>query len=469
MAIFPGRIKMAKSEKNTVKKENVSVAALTSLGCAKNFVETEIAAASFLQEGIGLAAEGEENIRYINTCAFLKSARQEAAQHIREAGEWKKQKKGRLICVGGCLVAHTPIEELKKEFPFVDLFIGIDDTSSSGKLLKELLKKGGTGKEPSTTKEFIYECNTPRLQLTAPHYAYLKISDGCDNCCTYCLIPSIRGKLRSRKPESIIQEAKNLIDSGVKELIIIAQDTSAYGKDLAGKSLLPELLLELDKIGGDHLLRLMYLHPAGVTDELIHVLKNMKHLVKCLEMPIQHIDGDVLKNMNRKIFEKETEEVLKKLKKASFALRTTFMTGFPGETEEAFGKLLSLVKKFKFQRLGVFAYSPEKGTPGAKMPGRPSAKTGEERRKIILEEQAKISEKYNKALLGKMVEMIIDAPEVENVWVGRTIIDAPDIDNLVYVESFDAVLTPGMRVKCLVKQVSMYDILAEYTPAKKKK
>lgn len=460
---------MTKADKKTGKTEKISIAALTSLGCAKNFVETEIAAASFLQEGIGLTAEGKENIRYINTCAFLKSAREEASSHIREAEEWKKKKKGRMICVGGCLVAHTPVEELKKEFPLVDLFIGIDDTSSTGKILKEYIDKGGSGKTPVTTKDFIYECDTPRLQLTSSHYAYLKISDGCDNCCTYCLIPSIRGKLRSRKLESVVQEAENLISSGVKELIVIAQDTSAYGKDLTGKSLLPELMTELDKLEGDHLIRLMYLHPAGVTDELIAVLSEMKHLVKCLEMPIQHIDDGVLRNMNRKIFEEDTKNVLRKLKKAGFALRTTFMTGFPGETEEAFRKVMELVQEIKFQRLGVFAYSPEKGTPGAKMPGKPSAKLGEARRKAILEVQSGISEKYNKALLGKKVEVIIDAPEVENVWVGRTIIDAPDIDNLVYVESFDAELHPGMRVKCLVKQVSEYDILAEYTPAKKKK
>lgn len=462
---------MAKTEKKSVKKEkNSTIASLTSLGCAKNFVETEIAAASFLQEGIGLAAEGMENIRYINTCAFLKSARKEAAQHILAAGEWKKQKKGRMICVGGCLVAHTPIEELKKEFPFVDLFIGIDETAATGRILKKYMEKN-SGKDflPAKTKNFIYEHDTPRLQLTAAHYAYLKISDGCDNNCTYCLIPSIRGKLRSRKMESILQEAKNLLSSGVKELIIIAQDTSAYGKDLAGKSLLPELLLQLDKFEGDHLLRLMYLHPAGVTDELISVLKKMKHLVQCLEMPIQHIDDTVLKNMNRKIFEEDTKNVLLKLKKAGFALRTTFMTGFPGETEEAFHKVMELVREIQFQRLGVFAYSPEKGTFGAKMPGRPSAKTGEARRKAILEVQSKISEKYNKVLLGKKVEVIIDAPEAENVWVGRTVIDAPDIDNLVYVESFDAELVPGMRVKCLVKQISEYDILAEYIPVKNKK
>ena len=302
---------MTKADKKTGKTEKISIAALTSLGCAKNFVETEIAAASFLQEGIGLTAEGKENIRYINTCAFLKSAREEASSHIREAEEWKKKKKGRMICVGGCLVAHTPVEELKKEFPLVDLFIGIDDTSSTGKILKEYIDKGGSGKTPVTTKDFIYECDTPRLQLTSSHYAYLKISDGCDNCCTYCLIPSIRGKLRSRKLESIVQEAKNLISSGVKELIVIAQDTSAYGKDITGKSLLPELMTELDKLEGDHLIRLMYLHPAGVTDELIAVLSKMKHLVRCLEMPIQHIDDGVLRNMNRKIFEDDTKTVLR--------------------------------------------------------------------------------------------------------------------------------------------------------------
>ncbi|MBO4304994.1 MAG: 30S ribosomal protein S12 methylthiotransferase RimO [Lentisphaeria bacterium] len=442
------------------------MASLTSLGCAKNFVETEHAAASLLQAGFGLAAEeGSENIRYINTCAFLKSAREEAFAHIREAEEWKKRKKGRFVCVGGCLVAHMGAAELKEKFPLVDLFVGIDDTASTGVLLKKVMEKGANMPEISGTRNFVCSHDTPRLQLTPSHYAYLKISDGCDNRCNYCLIPSIRGRLRSRKAEEIVEEAENLLSSGVKELIVIAQDTSAYGKDLAGKSLLPDLLKKLDGLKGEYLLRLMYLHPAGITDELIMTMKKMKHLVNCLEMPIQHIDDTVLKNMGRKIFEKETRNVLDTLKKNGFALRTTLMTGFPGETQEAFEKLLAFVKEFEFRRLGVFAYSPEKGTPGAKMPSRPSSREGQARRKALLEAQGVLSEKFNRTLLGKETEVIVDFPDGEGSYLGRTIIDAPDIDNLVHIESSGTVLSPGMRIKCLVEKVSKYDLFVRYVPA----
>ena len=430
---------------------------LTSLGCPKNFVDTEIVAGSFLASGKGaIVPEGEENIRFINTCSFLASARDEADENIREALKWKKKKKGRKVIVGGCLVSLLGQEKLEKLYPAVDLFLGLDEVEMAPHLLEK-----ARDHKALTTGKFIGDEKSPRLPLTPSHYAYLKIADGCDNCCAYCLIPAIRGSLRSRSMDSILKEAGNLLSSGVKELIVIAQDTSAYGRDRTDGASLTKLLPELDAFPGDYRIRLMYLHPAGITDELVHCMKKMRHLIPFLEMPLQHIAENVLQNMGRKIFEEETRKRVALLRENGFEIRTTFLVGFPGESEEDFKTLLTYVKEMQFTRMGVFAYSPEKGPRAYDMEGRIPEKTAEKRRDLLLKEQNRISLARNKKLVGKHIPVWIDFPgDEEGLYVARTNEDAPDIDGLVYLLS-ERELFPGEKVIVKVTGADAYDLTAE--------
>ena len=430
---------------------------LTSLGCPKNFVDTEIVAGSFLASGKGqIVPEGKENIRFINTCSFLASAREEAFANIEEALCWKKKKKGRKVIVGGCLVSLLGQELLEKKYPAVDLFLGLDEVEMAPSLLEN-----AQNHKALTTGKFIGDDRSPRLPLTPPHYAYLKIADGCDNCCAYCLIPTIRGSLRSRSMDSILKEAGNLLSSGVKELIVIAQDTSGYGRDREDGASLAALLPKLDAFPGDYRIRLMYLHPAGITEELVKVMKKTRHLIPFLEMPLQHIAENVLRKMGRKIFEEETKKRVALLRENGFEIRTTFLVGFPGETQADFDALLSYVKEMQFTRLGVFAFSPEEGTRAFEMEGAVPEEVAEERRNILLEEQEKISLKRNENLVGKEIPVWIDFPgDEEGLYVGRTNEDAPEIDGLVYLIS-ERELLPGEKVMVKVTACDAYDLTAE--------
>ena len=430
---------------------------ITSLGCAKNFVDTELATASFLCSGFGLTdSEADADIQFINTCAFLKAARDEASGQIRALRAWKAAGKNRKIIVAGCFVEWADSKELAK-YPYVDAWMRIDQIADAGKIALGLTGCAPEPACPTGRPAYLYSHETPRVQLTPGHYAYVKIADGCDNCCAYCLIPSIRGSLRSRTIESVAEEVRSLIRNGVFEIILIAQDSGAFGRDRGGKSELPQLLKKLDRLSGSYRLRLMYLHPASVSEELLKTLKTMKHLIRCIEMPIQHIADGVLRKMGRKAFGARTREVVRSVMAHGYAVRTTLMTGFPGETRADFEELLGYVRETGFARLGVFAYSREPGTRAAAMPDQVSGRTGRARAEKLLSVQREISLRHNEALIGTEQTVIIDAVRGRGKADGRTLLDAPDIDNVVHVR-YRGSLKPGDVIAVRVERAEEYEL-----------
>ncbi len=445
---------MGKKQVKTVMVE------ITSLGCAKNMVDTEAAAASLMLHGFGLTPEEKEaDIKFINSCAFLASARAELEEHLHQAAIWKKRKAAaRKIVVGGCITAWDKDGSFRKAHPEVDLWTSVKSAAELGTALEDLLSGNiAPGTFCNTEKELDH--TVPRLQLTPPHYAHLRVSDGCDNRCTYCKIPDIRGPLKSRTPDDVLAEAVNLLSNGVKELIVIAQDTAAFGRDLTGKPQLAELLDELDKLDGDFLIRLMYLHPASVNAELIAAMSRCKHLIRCIEMPLQHISDHILLAMHRKAGGAATRDTVKKLQAAGFAIRTTFMVGFPGETENDFAELLAFVKETKFTRLGVFTFSAESGVPAAALPDPVPEAVAEKRMDILMKAQAEISLNTNLSLVGKTVDVILDAVFPGGKGYGRMFTDAPEIDNSVLIRGLNLRKhAEGDFVRMLVESATEYEI-----------
>lgn len=440
---------------------------IVSLGCPKNFVDTEIAAGSLLCRGLGITGdEDEADIMLINTCAFIDTARKESTDVIKGAVRWKKRRDGRKIVVAGCLVQWKNADSVREKFPEVDLWTGIDSVERMGDIL------AGLGSEsvpaPSAEPCYIYNEKTSRVLLTPGHYAYIKIADGCDNRCAYCSIPDIRGPLRSRTERSVLTEAQSLIDNGTKELIIIAQDTTAFRRDKGEKDAAARLIRKLDKLKGDYLFRLMYLHPASVTDAVIGALADAEHLARCVEMPIQHISDRILLAMGRKVGEAATREAVRKVREtAHCAIRTTFMTGFPGETVEDFETLLRYVREQKFARLGAFYYSPEEGTPAASFRNPVPRKLAIERYERIMQAQNEISLAANKALIGREVDVIIDSAEGRGKALGRTEFDAPQIDNQIVLKKVPADAAPGTFARAVVRSAKAYDITADITALRK--
>ena len=439
---------------------------LVSLGCPKNTVDTGVAAGALLVDGFGLTADDEEaDVMWINTCAFLLSARKEAMSEIRRACAWKKRRAGRLVVVAGCLPQWDKDGAVRAKYPEVDAWEGIDRPAEIGAVLKRLVSdKPLPANRKAGTCSWIYDETTPRLPVESGHFAYLKIADGCCNCCTYCLIPSIRGALRSRTVESVVAEAKSLLGIGYRELILIAQDTGAFGRDRKGVSELPDLLAALDKLPGDFRIRLMYVHPASVDDAMLKAFRKCRRLIPHIEMPVQHVSDSVMAAMNRHITSERQAEVIRKLRQAGFTIRTTLMTGFPGETEADFQLLLDAVKSRAFSRIGVFAYSPEDGTPAAAMKGRVPAKTAAARAATIAAEQEKISREANAALAGQTVEVILDEDAGRGRWRGRMLMDAPDIDQTVHVSKCPSGLTAGLVVPVKISRGTAYDLYGTYEP-----
>ena len=440
---------------------------IVSLGCPKNFVDTEVIAASLFAHGFGITPEpSHADVFLVNTCAFLPSARAEAEEFILEAVKWKKQRKNRRIVVSGCLNQWDQEHVYEKKYPEVDLWNGINKTPDLGKLLARLYQ-GGAGEQQYEHCSYLYDENTPRLQLTLPHYAYIKISEGCDNCCSYCSIPRIRGKLRSRSIESVVNEAENLLRNGVKELILIGQDITAFGQDGHGKNL-AELLRRLDALEGDFMLRLLYTHPAHFTDELIGVIAASKHVLHYIDMPLQHISDRILASMGRKVTRQQVETLLGKLVAAmpDIAVRTTFIVGYPGETEEEYRELYDFAAAMKFRRLGVFSYCEEPRTRAIELADKVPAEVADRRRDEIMEMQAKISLNFNNSLVGKDLRVIIDEQTGKATAVGRTYMDAPDIDNLFYVKNILRA-TPGDVITVKVTACSNYDLEGKMVTNKK--
>jgi ribosomal protein S12 methylthiotransferase len=439
---------------------------IVSLGCTKNFVDTEVIAGHLITANWGITmSEADADAYLINTCAFIQPARDEATEAIEIAVKWKSAApKRRRIIICGCLIQWDKDEIFKTKFPQIDLWAGLDFIPEMGVKLSELFQNIDMASkilphhaEPS----FLYDEKTPRLKLTVQHLGYVKIAEGCNNNCAYCTIPSIRGKLHSRTIASIRQEVSNLINCGTKELVIMAQDITAFGHDRHDASEnLAKLLQELDKFSGEYWIRLLYTHPAHITDELISVIANAKHIVHYLDMPLQHIDNNILKKMGRKISSEEIYQLLYKLRQAipDIAIRTTLITGLPYEGEKEFQQLVELVKNQQFHRLGVFPYYPEIGTPAAKMPY-VNAETADRRADELATLQAKISLKHNLSLVGKKFDVIVDSVNLKQA-IGRTYMDAPQVDNTVVINKPGKILS-GSFVRTIITGASKYDLEAQ--------
>ncbi len=411
-----------------------------SLGCSKNLVDTEMIIGYYKNKGYEIVSDVEiAEVIVINTCGFIEAAKKEAIDTILEMADYKVKGICKKLVVTGCLVERYE-EELKKELPEVDLFIPIRDYDKIFEKLEYLEREITTGE----------------------NYAYLKIAEGCSNNCTYCAIPLIRGPYISRKYEEIIKEAKMLNERGVKELIVIAQDTTKYGIDLYGKSRLPELLQELCKFNFKWI-RFLYAYPESITDELIEVVKNNPQICNYFDMPIQHISDAVLKRMGRRTTGENIRNIISKIKKEipDVILRTSLIVGFPGETEENFEELKEFVKEAKFNRLGVFEYSKEDGTPAVKLKPHLDAKTKEKRYNAIMSEQQKVSILNNSQLLGKELEcMIEDITEDGKYYIARSYMDVPNEDALVFIKRRKT-HTSGDFLKVQVSEPLEYDLIAK--------
>lgn len=405
-----------------------------SLGCDKNRVDTEKMLSRLVGGGHTLVGSEEEaDVIIVNTCAFIDKAKEESIDEILSAIAAKNAGKGKKVIVTGCL-AQRYADTLKKEFPEVDAILGIADYDAILKTIKDV--EDGEKVLNCANLDAFY---SDRVLTTPYHYAYLKIADGCSNHCTYCAIPSIRGKYRSEKLEDLICEAKKLSDDGVKEIILVAQDVTRYGTDFDGKPHLIELLDRLSKLDFAWI-RLLYLYPEMVDDALIEYVKNNDKIAKYMDIPLQHVDDDVLKRMNRRTDEKSIRELIAKLKNAGIAVRTTFICGFPGETQEQFEKLEKFVKEVKFDYAGFFAYSREEGTPADKLDGHLDESVKEKRANKLRAIQEKIIKSRNKELVGSKIKVIYDDIDYDRQkFVGRSQTQAPDIDNVTLFESDEEV------------------------------
>jgi len=418
-----------------------------SLGCDKNRVDTEKMLSRLTNGGHTLVGSEEEaDVIIVNTCAFIDKAKEESIDEILNAISAKKSDKKKKIIVTGCL-AQRYADTLKEEFPEVDAVLGIADYDEILSTVQKVSE--GDKVYDCAVKDAFYE---NRVLTTPYHYAYLKIADGCDNHCTYCAIPSIRGKYRSEKKSDLLAEAKKLSDDGVKELILVAQDVTRYGTDWDGKPHIIELVDELSKLDFEWI-RLLYLYPEMVDDTLINYVLSNPKVVKYMDIPLQHIDDAVLKRMNRRTDEKSVRELISKLKKAGIAIRTTFICGFPGESEAQFEKLKAFVKETEFDYAGFFAYSREEGTPADRLDGHLDEEVKQARADELCALQAEIIQKRNAAKVGECVRVIYDDIDYDKqMFLGREATQAPDIDNVVYFTSEER-----------VQIGNFYDVLIEGT------
>ncbi len=444
-----------------------------SLGCSKNLIDTEIAIGKFKEHNYKIVNEESlADIIVINTCGFIDSAKEEAIQTILEIADYK-QKRCKYLIVMGCLVQRY-YEELKKLIPEVDLWIKIDEYDYLWEKIENLVKSNIVEKSKTNTSKQISKIPPMpmfeqhdfmnRTVTTGNNFAYLKIGEGCSNRCTYCAIPYIRGPFVSRKKEDIIEEAKGLAKKGIKELIIIAQDTTKYGVDIYGESKLAELLEELSKIKEIKWIRFLYSYPEGITDELIEVVSKNPKIAKYFDIPIQHIADDVLKRMNRRTNKKQISDLIQKIRTniPDATIRTTLIVGFPGETKEDFEQLLEFVKQAKFDKLGAFTYSKEEGTPAEKLPNQIHGNTKKSRYNKIMGVQQKISNENLKNKIGKTYEVLIENISFDKqFYIGRTMQDVPEIDGLVYIKNNDDGKKLNNFVKSKIIDVSNYDLIAE--------
>lgn len=434
---------------------------MVSLGCPKNQMDAELMLARIKNAGFELIADsGLADVVIINTCGFIEDAKKESIEQIIEFGKLKDEGRIKRIIVTGCM-AERYREELVKELPECDAVLGLGANGDIVEALQSVLKGERVARFPEKS---CWSMDGERLQTTPDFFAYLRIGDGCDNCCTYCAIPQIRGRLRSRGMETIIGEAHKLVENGVKELILVAQDTTLYGVDLYGRPVLPELLEKLCEIGGLRWIRLLYCYPEHITDRLLGVIAAQEKIVKYMDIPIQHASGSVLAAMNRPGDRNTLTEKIKKIRAAvpGIVLRTTVMTGFPGEGEDEFDELCDFIREMRFERLGCFAFSPEEGTAAASMPDQVEEKEKQRRRDIVMQEQSRISDDYNSAQVGKTLEVLVESYDrYAGCWFGRSAADAPDIDGKVFLTCPRSGIKPGDMVQVLITDSMDWDLMGE--------
>lgn len=407
---------------------------VVSLGCPKNQCDAELMLAKINDAGYKLVPEaGLADVVVINTCGFIQSAKEEAIEEIMEAISRKNDGINKKIIVTGCL-AQRYQQQMDEEFPEIDGVLGIGRNDAIVETIERVMK-GERVMDFGKVEE--HNMDGSRLQSTLPHYAYLRIADGCDNCCSYCAIPQIRGRFRSRTIENIFAEAEGLVKNGVKELIIVAQDTTRYGEDLYGRLMLPELLKKLCTLDVKWI-RLLYCYPERMTDELIKTIAEEEKIVKYIDLPLQHCNGEILKSMNRTGDRKSLTELIEKLRREipGLTLRTTFITGFPGETEEQFTELAEFANEIKFERLGCFAYSKEEDTPAADFPNQVDDREKEHRAEIIMEQQEIRIADYYDGKNGTTTEVVTEGYDrLFEMYFGRDASFAPEIDGMIYFSS----------------------------------
>ncbi len=433
---------------------------MVSLGCPKNQMDAELMLHKLQKAGFTLTAEsGLADVVIVNTCGFIADAKQEAIENILEFAKLKEEGRVKKIIVTGCL-AQRYQEELCKELPECDAVLGLGANADIVQTVNAVVRGETVADFPSLDA---WSLDGERLQTTPDFFAYLRVGDGCNNCCTYCAIPLIRGKLRSRDMETIVNEATVLAQNGVKELVLVAQDTTLYGTDLVGHSLLPTLLDRLCEIEGLRWIRLLYCYPEHITDELLQTIAKQEKIVKYLDIPIQHASGHVLQAMNRSGDCKTLKALMAYIRDTvpNIVLRTTVMVGFPGETEDDFTALCEFLKEVRFERLGCFAYSPEEGTVAAEMPHQVPEKVKARRRDIVMQSQERIADEYNEAQIGKTVEVLVESfDRYAECWFGRTYADAPDIDTKVFFTTKTRV-EPGEIVKVTITDRMDWDLVGE--------
>ncbi len=433
---------------------------MVSLGCPKNQMDAELMLAKIEQAGYEITADsGYADVVIVNTCGFIADAKAESIENILEFAQLKKEKQIKKIIVTGCL-AQRYQQELAEEIPESDAVLGLGANEDIADVIRRVM-------EGETVREFPSRdswCLDGSRVLTTPHFfAYLRIADGCDNRCAYCAIPNIRGNLRSRSMEHILSEARALVSTGVKEIVLVAQDTTVYGRDLYGESRLPELLTELCKIDDLKWIRLLYCYPEHITDELLCVMAREEKVLPYMDIPLQHASGNVLKKMHRPGNREALTALIERIRTAvpDITLRTTVMVGFPGETEEDFEELCAFIKDARFQRLGCFAFSPEEDTPAYTMPDQIEDSVKFRRRDIVMEEQARISDAYNESMIGKTVTVLVESfDRYAECWFGRTEGDAPDIDGKVFFTA-NRPVQPGDMVQVEIIDTMDWDLIGE--------
>lgn len=437
---------------------------MVSLGCPKNQMDAELMLAKLRDAGMTITPDsGLAEVVIVNTCGFIEDAKKESIDNILEFAQLKKEGQIQKIIVTGCL-AERYQEELVRELPECDGVLGLGANGDIVEAVRAVMRGEPMVRFPDKS---CWKLDGARLQTTPSLFAYLRVGDGCNNCCAYCAIPKIRGPLRSREMESLVAEARTLAENGVRELVLVAQDTTLYGEDLYGESRLPELLEQLCEIDGLAWIRLLYCYPEHITDRLLDVIAAQEKVLPYLDIPIQHCSGKVLRAMNRTGDAAWLKELIAHIRRKvpGMVLRTTVMTGFPGEGEEEFEELCDFIQEVRFERLGCFAFSPEEGTAAVDLPDQVPEEEKNRRRELVMEEQARIAGEYNEAQVGRTIPVLVESYDrYAECWFGRSPADAPDIDCKVFFTCPKGAVKPGDLIRVTVTDSMDWDLMGEFCP-----